>query len=771
MLGIGEWEQKMSNDFKEESLHYHRWPTPGKISVEPTKPLANKVDLARAYSPGVAHACNLIVENPAEVANMTSRGNLVAVISNGTAVLGLGNIGPLASKPVMEGKGVLFKKFANIDVFDIEINENDPKKLIDIIASLEPTFGGINLEDIKAPECFEVEKELRKRMKIPVFHDDQHGTAIVTAAATYNALRIVNKDIKDVKLVASGGGAASIACIDLIVSMGLPKEHVSVCDSKGLIYKGRTAGMNEYKEKYARDTDMRTLDEVIDGADIFFGLSGPGVLTQDMVKKMADKPIILAMANPTPEILPELVREVRPDAIIATGRSDYPNQVNNVLCFPFLFRGALDCGASTINEAMKLACMKAIADLTMKEANDVVAQAYAGEELKFGPEYLIPKPFDPRLIVELPVAVVKAAMESGVATRPIEDLAAYKKKLETTFVRRSGLFMQPVIDKIKDNSARLVYPEGENIDVLRAVQSVVDEKIARPILIGRPSVIREQIDKMGLRLKENEDFQLFDPMGGEHEEDYWQQYHAMVGRHGVSVEAAKNIMHTNSTVLAAMMVKRGQADGMICGKVGRYESHFSDILDVIGKSKNYRMVSSLCTVLLPSGPLFLADSFLNIDPTADQIVEIARSSVEMVRKFGVEPKVALLSHSNFGSSRAPSALKMRKAAAMLRERMPDVELDGEMHAMSAMNPLMRSNAFQNSTLEGKANLLIMPSLDAANIALGLIRSVTNALLIGPLLAGLDKPAHVVIPSVTGRGIFNMSAFTAADINKTKEGSS
>jgi malate dehydrogenase (oxaloacetate-decarboxylating)(NADP+) len=771
VLGIGEWEQKMSNDFKEESLHYHRWPTPGKISVEPTKPLANKVDLARAYSPGVAHACNLIVENPAEVANMTSRGNLVAVISNGTAVLGLGNIGPLASKPVMEGKGVLFKKFANIDVFDIEINENDPKKLIDIIASLEPTFGGINLEDIKAPECFEVEKELRKRMKIPVFHDDQHGTAIVTAAATYNALRIVNKDIKDVKLVASGGGAASIACIDLIVSMGLPKEHVSVCDSKGLIYKGRTAGMNEYKEKYARDTDMRTLDEVIDGADIFFGLSGPGVLTQDMVKKMADKPIILAMANPTPEILPELVREVRPDAIIATGRSDYPNQVNNVLCFPFLFRGALDCGASTINEAMKLACMKAIADLTMKEANDVVAQAYAGEELKFGPEYLIPKPFDPRLIVELPVAVVKAAMESGVATRPIEDLAAYKKKLETTFVRRSGLFMQPVIDKIKDNSARLVYPEGENIDVLRAVQSVVDEKIARPILIGRPSVIREQIDKMGLRLKENEDFQLFDPMGGEHEEDYWQQYHAMVGRHGVSVEAAKNIMHTNSTVLAAMMVKRGQADGMICGKVGRYESHFSDILDVIGKSKNYRMVSSLCTVLLPSGPLFLADSFLNIDPTADQIVEIARSSVEMVRKFGVEPKVALLSHSNFGSSRAPSALKMRKAAAMLRERMPDVELDGEMHAMSAMNPLMRSNAFQNSTLEGKANLLIMPSLDAANIALGLIRSVTNALLIGPLLAGLDKPAHVVIPSVTGRGIFNMSAFTAADINKTKEGSS
>ncbi len=761
-------EEKMSKDFKEESLDYHRFPTPGKISVEPTKPLANRVDLSRAYSPGVAHACDLIVENPAEVANMTSRGNLVAVISNGTAVLGLGNIGPLASKPVMEGKGVLFKKFANIDVFDIEIQENDPKKLIEIIASLEPTFGGINLEDIKAPECFEVERELRKRMKIPVFHDDQHGTAIVSAAATYNALRIVEKDISDIKLVASGGGAASIACIDLIVSMGLPKENVTVCDSKGVVYKGRTEGMNEFKEKYAVDTENRTLDDAIEGADLFFGLSGPGLLTQDMVKKMADKPIILAMANPTPEILPELAKEVRPDCIIATGRSDYPNQVNNVLCFPFMFRGALDCGASTINEEMKLACMKAIADLTMKESTDVVAQAYAGEDLKFGPEYLIPKPFDPRLIVELPVAVVKAAMDSGVATRPIEDLDAYRNKLETSFVRRSGLVMQPIIDKIKKNEARLVYPEGENIDVLRAVQSVVDENIARPILIGRPNIIREQIVKMGLRLKENEDFQLFDPEKGDHYEDYWQQYHAMVGRHGVSVEAAKNIMHTNTTVLAAMMVKKGQADGMICGKVGRYESHFSDILDVIGKSKKSRMVSSLCTVLLPGGPLFLADSFLNIDPNAEQIVEIARASVDMVRKFGVTPKVALLSHSNFGSSKAPSALKMRKAAAILRERMPDVEIDGEMHAMSAMNPLMRGNAFQNSTLEGKANLLIMPSLDAANIALGLIRSVTNALLIGPLLAGLDKPAHVVIPSVTGRGIFNMSAFTAADIQRRKE---
>ncbi len=755
----------MSDDIKESALRYHTHPVPGKLAIQPTKPLANKRDLSRAYSPGVAYACEAIVDDPNEAARMTARGNLVGVITNGTAVLGLGNIGPLASKPVMEGKAVLFKKFANIDVFDIEVNETDVDRLVDIVAALEPTFGGINLEDIKAPECFLVERKLRERMRIPVFHDDQHGTAIVAAAAVYNGLRVVEKNIEDIKLVVSGSGAASIACVDLLVSMGLQKQHVTLIDRSGVVYAGRAQGMNPWKEKYARQTELRSLDDAIDGADLFLGLSGPGVLTQAMVSKMADKPLILAMANPEPEIMPELAREVRPDAILATGRSDYPNQVNNVLCFPFIFRGALDCGASTINEQMKQACVKAIADLAMKAATDVVAEAYAGEELTFGPDYLIPKPFDPRLIEEVPVAVVKAAMDSGVATRPIDDLHAYRKKLHE-FVNRAGLFMQPMIEAAKQGSRRrLVYAEGENDDVLMAMQAIIDEKVAQPILIGRPEVVRQKTERLGLRFNLGTDVLVFDPSDCDHHDRYWQHYHERVGRKGITVEAAKTEMRTNATALAAVMVAMGEADGMICGKVSRFDAHFQKIYEVLGTATGNGHVSSVCALLLPSGPLFLADAFLNVDPSADELVSIAESSIEFVRQFGVEPKVALLSHSNFGSSRGDSARKMREAAATLRDRHPGVEIDGEMHAYTAMNAQLRQLILPAANLTGSANLLIMPNLDAANIALGLIRSLTDALLVGPFLNGISQPAHIVIPSVTARGIFNMSALTAADVER------
>ncbi len=755
----------MSDDIKESALRYHTHPVPGKLAIQPTKPLANKRDLSRAYSPGVAYACEAIVDDPNEAARMTARGNLVGVITNGTAVLGLGNIGPLASKPVMEGKAVLFKKFANIDVFDIEVNETDVDRLVDIVAALEPTFGGINLEDIKAPECFLVERKLRERMRIPVFHDDQHGTAIVAAAAVYNGLRVVEKNIEDIKLVVSGSGAASIACVDLLVSMGLQKQHVTLIDRSGVVYAGRAQGMNPWKEKYARQTELRSLDDAIDGADLFLGLSGPGVLTQAMVSKMADKPLILAMANPEPEIMPELAREVRPDAILATGRSDYPNQVNNVLCFPFIFRGALDCGASTINEEMKQACVKAIADLAMKAATDVVAEAYAGEELTFGPDYLIPKPFDPRLIEEVPVAVVKAAMDSGVATRPIDDLHAYRKKLHE-FVNRAGLFMQPMIEAAKQGSRRrLVYAEGENDDVLMAMQAIIDEKVAQPILIGRPEVVRQKTERLGLRFNLGTDVLVFDPSDCDHHDRYWQHYHERVGRKGITVEAAKTEMRTNATALAAVMVAMGEADGMICGKVSRFDAHFQKIYEVLGTATGNGHVSSVCALLLPSGPLFLADAFLNVDPSADELVSIAESSIEFVRQFGVEPKVALLSHSNFGSSRGDSARKMREAAATLRDRHPGVQIDGEMHAYTAMNAQLRELILPAANLTGSANLLIMPNLDAANIALGLIRSLTDALLVGPFLNGISQPAHIVIPSVTARGIFNMSALTAADVER------
>ncbi len=751
--------------FKEQSLRYHREPKPGKLEITPTTALSTQYDLARAYSPGVAYACEAIVEDPNEAASMTARGNLVGVVTNGTAVLGLGAIGALASKPVMEGKAVLFKKFANIDVFDIEVDERDPAKFIDIVAALEPTFGGINLEDIKAPECFEIEKELRKRMKIPVFHDDQHGTAIVAAAAVYNGLRIVNKDIGDVKLVVSGAGAASIACINLVVSMGLRRENVYVCDSKGVVYEGRTEGMNEYKAAYAQKTDARTLDDAIEDADIFFGLSGPGTLTGDMVKKMAPSPIILAMANPTPEILPEVAKAARPDCIIATGRSDYPNQANNVLCFPFIFRGALDCGATVVNEEMKIACVKAIADLAMQESTAEVARAYAGQPLKFGPEYIIPKPFDPRLIEVVPVAVVKAAMESGVATRPIEDMDAYRHQL-SRYTVRSRMFMQPMVEAARVAGERLVYAEGENDEVLHAVQSAVIGKICKPILVGRPDVIQSRINEMGLRIKLDHDIQVIDPNNYENFDQYSEHYHKLVGRHGMSVEAARTVMRVNSTSIAAMMVKEGHADGVICGKVGRYDGHLRQLMQIIGVNPNGHL-SSLSTLILNDGPLFLSDCFINIDPTVEQIVASTKSSVEMVKRFGITPKVALLSHSNFGTTNSPSARKMREATRILREEMPDLELDGEMNSLTALREPYRDSIYKHSNLTGEANLLICPNLDAGNIALGLLRAKANGLLVGSFLSGFNKPAHVLLNSATARGIFNMSALAAADMGRDK----
>ena len=756
----------MTDSFKESALKYHTHPVPGKLEIRPTKPLVNKRDLSLAYSPGVAYACELIVENPTEVASVTARGNLVAVITNGTAVLGLGNIGPLASKPVMEGKAVLFKKFANIDVFDIEVDETDVDKLVDIIASLEPTFGGINLEDIKAPECFMVEEKLRKRMKIPVFHDDQHGTAIVAAAAIYNGLRVVDKKFKDVKLVVSGAGAASIACVDLLVSMGLQKKNVRMIDRTGVIYAGRKDGMNPWKEGYAIETSDRTIEDAIEGADLFMGLSGPGVLSGELLKKMGEKPIILAMSNPIPEIMPEEAMAARPDAIIATGRSDYPNQVNNVLCFPFIFRGALDCGASTINEEMKMAAVKAIADLATMETSDVVAAAYADEKLRFGPDYLIPKAFDPRLIEVVPMAVVKAAMASGVATRPIEDLEAYRQTLHE-FVNQAGLFMQPIIELAKKAPAKIVYAEGDNDDVLIAIQAVLDEKIATPILIGRRDRIEMKIERLGLRINLDKDVEILNPDRNEKFEEYAAFYHKLVGRNGVSVAAARKIMHDDNTAVAAVMVARGEADGLICGKVGRFDFHLREIMQLLGPKDKTQLVSSVAMLLLPEGPLFLADTAMNLDPTAEELVKITEASIELVKRFGIEPKVALLSHSNFGTSNNPSARKVRKAAEVLRGTHPDLQIDGEMHVLSALNPKLRDTVYAEANISGRANVLVLPNLDAANIAMGLIRSLTDALLIGPFINGFSKPAHIVIPSVSSRGIFNMTALTVADIQAAK----
>jgi len=753
----------MSNhDFREASLQYHQLPKPGKLEIRATTPLETKDDLAKAYSPGVAHACEAIVENNLNAALVTARGNLVSVISNGTAVLGLGNIGALASKPVMEGKVVLLKKFAHIDGFDIEIDETDPDKLIEIIAPLEPTFGGIILEDIKAPGCFTVEKKLRERMNIPVFHDDQHGTAVVSTAAVIAWLEISGKKMEDVKLVINGAGAASMACTDLIVSLGLKKQNLMMCDSKGLIYKGRTEGMNEYKEKYAVVSDKRTLAEALEGADIFFGLSQADCVTQDMLRGMSPDPLLLTMANPNPEIDPVLAREVWPNAVIGTGRSDYPNQVNNVLCFPFLFRGALDCGATTINEEMKLACAAALVDLAKKETTVEVSRAYAGETLKFGPDYIIPKPFDPRLIETIPVAVAKAAMETGVASRPIEDLEAYRRMLRR-YVERSGMFMQPIVDVAKQKLQRIIYAEGEEDDVLHAVQSVVDQNIAQPILVGRPEIIENSINRLGLRLNLDRNIDIIDPSNYSDYQHYCDKYHQLVGRDGLSPRRCESIMRSESTAIAAMAVVTGAADGLICGKVGPYSHHITHITEIIGLQSAATHISSLSTLLLEDGPLFLADCFIDDNPTVEQVVKTTKSAIEMVSRFGITPRVALLSHSNFGTSPTPVAQKMREAAKRLREALPDVEIDGEMHAASALDTKYRQSIYKQSQLSDDANILIFPNMDAAHIALGLLRKKANGIMVGPFLSGFAKPAHVLLNSVTTRGIFNMSALTSADI--------
>ena len=751
----------MADDERDMALDYHRFPTPGKISVTPTTALATQRDLSLAYSPGVAEACMLIVDDPDEAAQMTIRANLVGVITNGTAVLGLGAIGPLAAKPVMEGKGVLFKKFGGIDVFDIEVDETDPGKLVEIVAGLEPTFGGINLEDIKAPECFTVEKKLRERLAIPVFHDDQHGTAIVVSAAVYNGLRVVDKKIGEVRLVCSGAGAAALACLNLLVSLGLDPENVLVVDRHGVIYQGREENLDPYKAQWARKTEARDLGDAMKGADIFIGLSAADVVSADMVKSMAEGPILMALANPNPEIKPELAREARPDCIIATGRSDYPNQVNNVLCFPFIFRGALDVGATTINEEMKLACVRALADLAVAEASDIVASAYGDQSLSFGPEYLIPKPFDPRLIVEVAPAVAKAAMDSGVARRPIKDFDAYRDTL-SRFVYRSGLVMKPLFDRAREDVRRVVYAEGEETQVLRAVQIVVDDGLARPILIGRRRVVEMRIERLGLRLGIDKDVELCDPADDPRYREYWTLYHQLAERRGVTPDDAREIVRTRTTVIAALMVERGEADAMICGVVGRFDRHLRHLRDIIGLRAGVADASAAELLIMPNGTVFMADTNVSYDPPAQELAETAIMVAELVRRFGLVPKVALLSHSSFGSSDSESAVKMREALTLIQQLEPGLEVEGEMRANSAMSEDVRNRFFPNSALSGQANVLILPTLDAANIAFNLALSLGDGLSVGPILIGMAKPAHIVGQSVTVRGLVNMSALAAVD---------
>ena len=751
----------MDKDFTDQALDYHREPRPGKLEVAPTKPLGTQRDLALAYSPGVAAACEDIAADPATARETTIRGNLVAVVTNGTAVLGLGDIGPLAAKPVMEGKAVLFKKFAGIDVFDIEINEKDPGRLADIIATLEPTFGAINLEDIKAPDCFIVEQDLRDRMGIPVFHDDQHGTAIVAGAALKNGLRVVGKDIGDVRVCSTGGGAAGIACLELMVELGVKRENVVLCDHVGVVYTGRTEAMTDQKAAFAIDTEARTLDEVIGGTDVFLGLSGPNVLTADMVKRMAPKPLILALANPVPEILPEVAAEARPDAVIATGRSDYPNQVNNVLCFPFIFRGALDVGATAVNEEMKLACVDAIADLAMAESSEVVAHAYTGEDLTFGPDYLIPKPLDPRLIAAVAPAVARAAMETGVATRPIEDFEAYTEHL-LRFVFRSGMLMKPIFDRARMDPKRVVYAEGEDERVLRAVQVVLDEGLAKPILVGRAEVIERRIERLGLRMQQGHDFDITDPENDPRYESYWRNYHQILCRDGVSPDAARTIVRTNTTAIAALMLRRGEADAMICGTYGEYLWHLRYVTNVIGKKEGVRDMSALAILILSKGAFFFVDPYITLDPDTDELVEMTVLAREQMRRFGIEPKVAMLSHSSFGTANVPSARKIRDAVSRLREIAPDLEVEGEMPADVALDPELRERVFPDSRLTGEANLFVLPSLDAANTSMKLVKSLSDGLSVGPILLGAAQPAHIVTPATTARGLVNMSAFCVVD---------
>ena len=758
----------MEDQLRKAALDYHRLPKPGKISVTATKGLINQRDLALAYTPGVAAACEEIVRDPAEARNLTARGNLVGVITNGTAVLGLGAIGPLASKPVMEGKAVLFKKFAGIDCFDIEVNELDPVKLVEVIAALEPTFGGINLEDIKAPECFYVEQMLRERMKIPVFHDDQHGTSIIVGAAILNGLRVVGKDIAKVKLVVSGAGAAALACLDLLVSLGLAMENIWVSDIKGVVYEGRKEEMDPKKARYARKTDARTLGDIIAGADVFLGLSAGKVLKPEMVKQMADKPLILALANPEPEIQPDLAKAARPDAVIATGRSDFPNQVNNVLCFPFIFRGALDVGATTINEAMKLACVHAIADLAMAEQSDIVASAYGEKNVAFGPEYLIPTPFDPRLIIKIAPAVAKAAMDSGVATRPIADFDLYVQQL-SEFVYHSGLLMKPVFSAAKvAQKNRIVLAEGEDERILRATQVIVDERLARPILIGRPAVIERRLERFGLRIKPGADFDLVNPEKDPRYREYWEEYHRLTERRGVSQHYAQIEMRRRLTLIGAMMMHRGAADGMLCGTFGTHALHLHYVDQVIGLRPGVKNYYAMNVLLLPKRTVFICDTYVNFDPAAEQVAEMAVLAAEEIRRFGITPKAALLSHSSFGTSDRPTAVKMRQALALIQARAPELEIDGEMHGDAALSDEVRRAAFPHSRLKGEANLLLMPTVDAANIAFNLLKTAAgDGISLGPVLLGSAKPVHILTPSATVRRIVNMAALTVVDANAAR----
>lgn len=744
------------DDLREAALEYHRTPTPGKISIKPTTPLATQRDLSLAYSPGVAVPCLEIEKDPLTAYDYTSRGNIVAVISNGTAVLGLGNIGALASKPVMEGKAVLFKKFANIDSFDIEVDETEIDAFVETVARLEPSFGGINLEDIKAPECFEIENRLRERMKIPVFHDDQHGTAIIVSAAFLNWLELKGRKITDVKCVANGAGASALACLNLLHSLGLPKDNIIVCDRKGVVYKGRPEGMDPYKEVFANQTNARTLQDALEGADFFLGLSGPNVLKAEDVAKMADAPLIMALSNPTPEIMPDEARKGKPDAIICTGRSDFPNQVNNVLCFPFIFRGALDVGATAINEDMKKACVKAIAALARREAPDEVISTYSGESLEFGPEYMIPKPFDPRLITDVSIAVAKAAIESGVATRPIEDWDAYKNKLQQYFAR-STMAMRPVFARAKKEPKRIVYCEGEEDHVLRAIQMVIDEGVAKPIVIGRREVVDVRLRRQRLRMQIDKDFELVDPQSDPRYKSYWETYHSIMERNGVTPAVAKLVVRTSPTVIGALMVQMGQADGIVCGCIGDFHDHMKHIKDVIGLKPGVETAAALRALIVPKGTFFFCDTHVNPDPSISQISEMTLMAVEEIQRFGITPKVALLSHSNFGSHEGGSAYKMRAATIDIKQRAPELEIDGEMHADTALSEYVRKQLMPNSTLKGEANLLIMPTLEAANISFNLLKVLGEGVPVGPILLGASKPSYILTPSVSARGILNVSA--------------
>ncbi|MHA7774170.1 NADP-dependent malic enzyme [Roseibium sp. M-1] len=752
---------KSGSDLTEAALFYHEHPRPGKLEIQAIKPLGNQRDLALAYSPGVAAPCLAIADDPSLAASYTSRGNLVAVISNGTAVLGLGNIGPLASKPVMEGKAVLFKKFAGIDVFDIEVAQTDVEKFVDAVSVLEPTFGGINLEDIKAPECFMIEAKLRERMNIPVFHDDQHGTAIIVGAAVRNGLDLAGKKIEDAKIVASGAGAAALACLNMLVSLGARRENIWVTDIEGVVYEGREALMDEWKAVFAQKTDLRTLNDVIDGADVFLGLSAAGVLKPQMVQKMGKGPLILALANPNPEIMPEDAQAVRDDVVMCTGRSDYPNQVNNVLCFPYIFRGALDVGATTINEEMKRAAVEAIAGLAREEPSDVAARAYGGKTETFGPNYLIPSPFDQRLILRIAPAVARAAMDTGVATRPIEDFTAYLDRLNR-FVFRSGLIMKPIIQNASKDPKRIIYAEGEDERVLRAAQVLIEDKIAIPILVGRPDVLEHRCERFGLKIRPGKDFEFVNPQDDPRYREYAEEYFACVGRNGMPPNAARTVVRTNTTVISALAVRKGDADAVICGLEGRFSKHLRDIKQVIGICEGARDLSAMSLLINSRGAMFLSDTFVTEDPTAEELSEMAVLAAEEIRRFGIEPKIALLSLSNFGSRETASSRKMREATELIWKNHPELEVDGEMHGDSALSVELRERVMPDGKLKGEANLLLFPNLDSANIAHNLLKVATQALHVGPILLGTAKPAHILTPSVTSRGVVNMSALASVE---------